>query len=286
MRLILLSLSLLLVSNLAGAEETKIDSSWVEGSEFEIIASYETKSERDGASGSSQGSNAYLETVIVVEADGILREFDIKRESDEEPQLIDWKFPAQIWDRAGQEPSLANRTELEDRRDTWLAAAKLPREACGKHYFTWNVFKVECDPDEVLAMFGELDLTKAVSQDGALIVYPGASSSANLKQIPDNNGLETFLAEFEVDPNHVRAARAEAAVIVAEILGKPIELADAQAEQANINYSGTITVRFEISRDRNLMRRIVESSLIIVGIEGGTETEYSKQTVERKRAGN
>lgn len=286
MRLILLVLSLLMAGGSLGAEESVFQERFAEGDEFEIVSTYETKSEGDSSSGSSRGTNAYTERVLSVKPAGIIREFDVRLEADEERELADWQFPAQVRDRVGLNPSLANRAELEARRDAWLTAAQLSQEACGKHYFTWTVFKVECDPEEILTLIDELDLTKMDFRDGAQIDFPGALSAARLNRLNDDGGLEVYGVEFEIDPDDVRASRAEAAVVIAQLLGKPITLSDAQAEQARIDYSGTINVRYEISHDRNLMRRIVESNLLIMDVKGAMESEYSKRTVERKRAGS
>ena len=151
------------------------------GDEVRVTLSYYNSSESsDGGSSSSRGSNAYVERVIAVSGSGIELEFDLPEEVPENSRLIEWQFPVRVFEAPDGSMALINVHEMEGRRDEWLAAAGLTADACGSWYFTWNAFKVECDPRSVLPLLQDLRLKSAELLEGAIYRHPTATSGAPL----------------------------------------------------------------------------------------------------------
>lgn len=104
--------------------------------QYEIEVKYQTRSESEGSSGSSSGGNLYREDVYPADGDCRTRRFDGVDDPERERPLADWQMPVEVRDCAGQARVIINREAMEARRDAFLAAAKIPRESCGRYYFT------------------------------------------------------------------------------------------------------------------------------------------------------
>ena len=118
---------------------------------YRITVSYETESKSDTGSGSSSGRNSYIERILQDGPDGIVREYDVFLEPGQERHLSDWQYPFRVR-QSGSDAELLDRDEMIARRNAWLAAAEIPMESCGRHVFTWNVFRIECYPDHVVEL--------------------------------------------------------------------------------------------------------------------------------------
>jgi hypothetical protein len=258
--------------------------SWVARADdtFEVRHEYQTEDKTgDGSSGSSSGHTAVIERVVAVRSDGLELEYDLPAEVTAQERAREWQLPARIFRPFQGEPQLLNRPELESRIDGWLKAAKLPREACGTWYFTWNAFKVECDPQSVLSTLEQYNLWVADLRDGASYRISGARGEATLKQVAGKNPA-SFVAEAEVDLETRRRERAEADVVVAQLMGKPITQEAALHARKAESISGTITVTLDTDESGKVQRRTTQALLTIKGADGKTETQSKKETVERR----
>jgi hypothetical protein len=253
------------------------------GDVFEILLSYETRSEENGEnSGSSSGHTTILERVLRFEENGVELEYEEPLEKDGRDKRGTWQLPVRIFRPFAGEPSLLNIAELEARVDPWLKKRKMPREACGHWYFTWNAFKIECDPASALGIVRQYDLWPANLSEGQLYHDADALAPMPLHLRDSDETGSTYAVELVIDPDKVKQAQAESAVVVAKIFGESKSPEDALNEQADHKISGTISVIIETNRDGLIMKR---SQMMVVRIEkpdGETESRVSSRTVERQ----
>jgi hypothetical protein len=254
------------------------------GDTFEIRHEYETKYETDdgSSSGSSSGHTTIVERVIGVRSDGLELEYDFPKDATEEDRSREWQFPARIFRPISGTPQLLNRADLEVRRDAWLKRWKIDRGACGSWYFTWNAFKVECDPQSVIASLEEYNLWVADLSEGMPYRTPQAREAAPLKRVAGSNPA-SFVAELVVDPDKLRQEQAEADVIVAQMLGKPKTLDEALRARSSEAVSGTITVTINTDGSGQVRQRAELVKLTIKSPDGKVETKSRTETVERRK---
>jgi hypothetical protein len=252
---------------------------------------YEIRSERlsshsssDGSSsGSSRDVDALMERVIAVRDAGEELEFDLPDDATAEDRARTWQFPVRVLRPSHGPLQLLNGAELEARVGSWLAAAGLPREACGHWIFTWNAFRIECDPQAVMQTLAILDLRRGELRDGASYQEAGERGPGVLRREARGSDGAAFVVEMEVDPEAVRRERAQADIVIAEI-GRRESLALDAALQAHASerISGTIRIRFETDAAGRATRRTKVTELGIEGPDGGRETQTITETVERR----
>ncbi len=253
------------------------------GQEYEIRKSYETSESRsDGGSGSSQGTDTLLERVIDVRADGIELEFDLPKDATAQERSREWKFPARVFKPSKGPLQLLNRPELEARLARWLEAAKWTRAICGRWIFTWNAFRIDCEPQTVIDVVESYDLTLAELRDGALYHDTATRGPGTFVRKSTGPDTVTFSALMEVDHDAVRRARAEGDVVVGEMMQKPVTLDSALRERAKQSISGTISVTYETDAAGNPRRRTKVTKLHIKSPDGTSETTTATETVERR----
>ena len=236
----------------------------------------------DRSSGSSHDKDAIIERVIGLRADGVELEYDLPKAATAEERAGNWQFPAQVFKPFAGPAQLLNAPELEARVDGWLKAAGWPRTACGHWIFTWNAFRIECDPQSVIKTVESFDLTSADLREGAPYQETEALGSAKLARKPAGPDGTIFSAEMPVDPDAVRRARAESDVVVGEIMNKPVSLEAALLERAREIVSGTISVTFEMDPAGNVRSRTKVTKLDIKGPDGRSETRTVTETLERR----
>lgn len=273
------SLALLMVaSTVSGTAATTGQA----GDEYRVTFSYATSSESsDGGSSSSQGHNTYIERVLAVTADGLDLEFDLPLEA-EENRLIEWQWPVRVHETSDGEFRLANREEMEVRRDAWLAAAEIPREACGSWYFTWNAFQVECDPDAIIPTLQDIRLRPPGFGEGETYRHPGTLEGTPLSVVAAKKQGQTLVAVFPIDADFVRKEKAESDVIVAQLMGKELTLQEALAARSAEEITGTLTVTFETDHLGRIRQRTTLAEIKTVGANGLEETSTNTQTVNRE----
>ena len=217
-----------------------------EGEEFEIRTSYATRSgSDDGASSSSNGRNAYVERVVAVRPDGVEVEFDLPSDTSAEDRKRVWQYPARVLRTPDGRLELLNQAELAARIDRWLAAWKIPREACGRWVFTWNAFKIECDPQSVLTLLEPIDLTLRSVTEGRPYRDPAAREAAPITLQSRTPAGTTYVVTAALDADAVRREMAEAEVVVGELMGQPVSKEAANERFASVELEGTVTVTLE-----------------------------------------
>lgn len=250
------------------------------GARYELIRSYTTES-RTGATGrsSARGSDTIEERVVAVTPGGVELVYDLPAGADAAARARTWELPARVRRGADGTLTLLNAAELEQRLDAWLAAAKIDRSMCGKLIFTWNAFRIECDPHAVLAEIASYDPADALQVGGSDFSDPEALAPVALVAQPDGR---SFVATLTPDPAKMRRARAETDVAVAELSQRPIGLDAALAAHACDQVAGTITVTLEGGAGGAITRRTRVETLTITAADGTVEHSTGTRTRERR----
>jgi hypothetical protein len=240
---------------------------------------YEISSDREssfatalGRTGSSTDRDAMVERVIGVSDAGVEIEYDLPANATPNDRELGWQFPTRVLKSADGSLRLLNTADMEVRLAKWLKLAKLPRSACGHYYFTWNLFRVECDPQSVLPALRALDLRPPDLRDGGNYRDPDAARPTTFKRTAGTSGI-TYVAEMAVDPDTVRRDLAQGDVALGEISRKPVTYETALEKAGATRVSGTISVTFEVDADNNVKRRVKVTKL---------ETEKPGEKVERR----
>jgi hypothetical protein len=236
----------------------------------------------NGSSGSSHDKGRIIEQVTGVRADGLELLYDLPKTTTADERARIWQFPVRVFMPFGGPAQLLNGPELEARLDGWLKAASLARTACGQWIFTWNAFRIECDPQSVIKTIQSYDLRSTDLREGGLYEDSEAGSSGKLTRKADGSDGETFAVQLPVDADAVRRARAESDVVVGEIMKKAVSLEAALHERAGEIVSGTISVAFETDPAGNVRRRTKVTKLDIKLPDGRSETQTITETLERR----
>jgi len=253
------------------------------GDTYEITMTRESAQEGiHGSSGSSHDRDTIIERVIGLRADGLELEYDLPKAATADERASNWQFPARIFKPFGGPAQLLNGPELEARIDGWLKAAGWPRTVCGHWIFTWNAFRIECDPQSVIKTVESFNLRSADLREGAPYRETEARGPGTLARKAAGPDGAIFAVEMSVDPDAVRRARAESDVVAGEMVKKPVTLEAALRERARETVSGTISVAFETDSAGNVRRRTKLTKLNIKGPDGGSETETVTETLERR----
>lgn len=263
----------------SGAYATQSQAAPVIGQTYEIIESYTTTTRAsDGSSGSSRGQETVRERVIAVRDSGVELEYDLPPQTTPVERGRQWQLPARVFRTASGPMRLLNTAELESRLASWLKAAGWDRSICGRTIFTWDAFKIECDPQSAATKLAALDLGSGEVREGASYSDPLALAGGVLTR-----KAAKLTVELPVDPAAVQRARAEADVGTGEITNEPVTLEIAFAKEAKKRISGTITVNFDTDEEGRPYKRTKETTLRTVRPDGVTETRTATEVVERRR---
>jgi len=281
LRLVAVTAALLLQAFAARAQEARPGAQ--AGDVYEIrreSVSSETTNGESSASSSSR--NMLMERVIAVHDSGVELEFDLPQDVSAEDRAPIWQFPVRVL-RPPQGPlQLLNGPELEARVERWLTAAELTRAACGHWYFTWNAFQVECDPQSVVQALAKLELPGDL-RDGAPYQEAGGRGPAVMRREPRAPDGTVFVVEMDIDPEAARRERAQADIVVAEIMTREsLSLEAALQARSAERLSGTIRITFETDAGGRARRRTKVTELAIEGPNGTRETQTVTETVERR----
>jgi hypothetical protein len=272
---------LALLLALAGESATQLPA-MAAGQEYEILHSYETSDqESDGSSGSSSGHTTIAERVLAVRDGGVELEYDFPKGTKVEERGPEWRLPARVFKPANGPPQLLNRAELEARVDQWLKKAKWPRSRCGSWYFTWNAFRVECDPQSIIKTIEGYDLGPPL-RDGAPYQMTGARGTGFVTKKAAGPTGASFYVHLEVDPDAVRRAKSESDVVVGELMQKPVTLEAALRKRGKETISGTIAITFDTDTEGKPWRQIRVTKLETKRPDGVTETETRTATLEKR----
>ena len=235
----------------------------------------------DGSSGSSFDRDTLAVRVLGRTDAGVELEYDLPPDTSNEDRARQWKFPVHVRRRTDEPTQLLNRAELETRIAAWLKAGDLPREACGRWYFTWNAFRVECDPDSVIETLEAFDPRPDGVAAGVLVGDPAANGPAALTLKSKTGTSATLVADLIVDPEAIQNTRAEADVIVGEIMRKPVSLEAALKARSADAISGAPPIAFEPVAEGRGLRRIKVMTIATIGpaqTGPGTRTETQTTT--------
>ena len=253
------------------------------GDTYEIILTKESEQQGSlGSSGSSHDKDTIIERVVGLHVDGVEFEYDLPKATTADERASNWQFPARVFKPFRGPAQLLNAAELEARVDKWLKAANWSRSVCGHWIFTWNAFRIECDPQSVIKTVETFDLRSVDLREGASYQETGALGLGTLAKKPTGAEGATFAVEMPVDPDAVRHSRAESDVVVGEIMHKPVNLDAALRERAKETVSGMISVEFETDSSGSVRRRTKVTKLDIKGPDDRSETETITETLERR----
>lgn len=253
------------------------------GEEYEISKRYETSQQAsDGSSGSSSGRDTLIERVIGVREGGLELVLDLPKEATAEDRARSWQFPVRVFRPTNGSMQLLNRPELEVRIEGWLKAAGWTQAACGRWIFTWNAFRIECDPEAAIKAVEPFDLRSAGIQEGASYQEAEARGPGILKRKSNGPDGAIFAVVLEINPDAVIRARAESDVAVGEMMQKPVTLDAALREREKEDVSGTISVTIETDRAGNTWRRTKVIKVETKGPNSLTGSQTVTETVERR----
>jgi hypothetical protein len=253
------------------------------GDTYELTLSRDSAQQgSDRSSGSSHDKDTIIERVVGLRTDGLELEYDLPNAATADERASNWQFPARVFKPFRGPPQLLNGAELESRVGEWLKAAGWSRTVCGHLIFTWNAFRIECDPQSVIKTVQSFDLRSADVREGDPYQETDARGSGKLARKEAGPDGAIFAVEMPVDPDAVRRARAESDVAVGEMMNKPVSLDAALLERAGEIVSGTISVAFETDQAEIVRRRTKVTKLDIKKANGRSETQTVTETLERR----
>jgi len=281
-RILAIAAALLVQTSEARAQQDLAQDRAGDVHEIRLTSTMETASDDGMSSGSSRSGGMLVERVIAVRDDGFELEFDLPADTSAEDRARDWKWPARVLKAPDGSLALLNAPEIEGRVDVWLALGGMTREACGHWIFTWNAFKIECDPQSVIATIAPFDLRGSDLRDGAPYSERGGLAPSSLRMESSGPEGSIHIAETVIDPDVVRRERAESDVAVGEIMGEPKTLDAALQARAAEQVTGTITTTLTADPVGRVTDRTTVIRLVITDAEGVVERTTSTQTVERR----
>lgn len=253
------------------------------GDTYEITLTKDSVTQgSNDSSGNSHDQDTIIERVIGLRAEGLELEYDLPASATANDRARSWQFPARVFRPFDGPQQLLNGPELETRVDSWLKAAGLPRTACGQWYFTWNAFRVECDPQSVLKMVQAFDFRSTDVREGAAYQESDARGAGTLAREARGIDGAVFTVEMPVEPDTFRRARAESDVAMGQLMKNPVSLDAALSQRAKELISGTISITFETDSVGNVRRRTKVTRLAIKGPDGSSETETVTEKLERR----
>lgn len=241
--------------------------------------------ESNGSSSSSHDEDTLVAHVVSRSAEGTEIEYDLPRSTSDDDRARGWQFPARVLKAADGGLQLLNEAEVETRLNVWLSRNSIDRAACGSWIFTWNAFKIECDPKSVLDTLRVFEPDLPELREGALYTDPNALAAVPLAAESWEKGVATFSARPSLDVEALRRERARSDVVLGEIMHSPVSLESALKKRAEEQISGTIDVTIEADADWNLraLRRVQKSRTIQP--DGVTVTETTTQSIEHSPLG-
>lgn len=251
------------------------------GDVFEIVRSYETEdSSTDGSTGTSGGSDRVMVRILAIDGPGTIFELDHPSDTSEQERQRDWTLPARFLRPPEGPTRLLNADELDIRLDAWLTRAYWTREQCGRWIFTWNAFKIECDPATVLAAFDEWFPVGPI--EGQTYRPPLSSEAKPLARQGEDSGMRRLQANYSIDVDQVRQLRVEQNAVVREIMGDTAPMLPPDRPELD-RISGTIAVQYELSSDGALWRRTDNIQSQTIKPDGVVETRTERRILERRR---
>lgn len=256
----------------------------VEGTVYEIRRIEETKSDDGhGSSGTSYDRSIVIERVLGVDADGLTLEYDLPARADQAARDRQWTFPLRVLRPASGPTRLLDRQRLEARIASWLKRWKVSRAGCGHYGFTWNAFKIECDPDSALDVARAYDLRADPLDEGGRFRHPNGLGDAPFQRSDRDQGGAVLTAELPINPAAMLEQEAEVQRIVAEIFDKPIEIEAAWQALRATQVTGTIAVRIEVDRAGGVTSKTVTQRTAYRAANGKIDNRLTTTTWQRRK---
>ena len=153
---------------------------------------------------------------------------------------------------------------------------------CGRWIFTWNAFRIECDPDSVIADLKAINLLTVDLREGDIYRHPETLRPGTLVRTMDGPDGATYSVKLEIDADAVRRSRAESDVAVGEIMQQPVTLETALRERSKETVSGTVEVTFDVDVSGRPTRRTMVTLVETAKPDGVSETDRQTTKVERR----
>jgi hypothetical protein len=252
------------------------------GDVYEITRTADSSWDSGEGTGSAHDRDSMIERVIGRREAGLELEYDLPASATARDRSAQWQFPARIFKPVRGPWQLLNRAALEARAEAWLRAARWPRSMCGHWIFTWNAFRIDCDPQSVIETLEQLDLGPGDLRDGAPYRDLGALAPAPLRRTATGPDGATFVAEMAVDPDFVRRESVESDLVVAEITRTATTRDAAIRARAAERISGTIRVTLDVDAAGQVRRRTRLINLETREQSGRLETRTSTEILERR----
>ncbi len=230
----------------------------------------------DSQRSTSTDRDSYVERVAAVRPDGAVLEYDLPASASADDRASTWQFPFQVLKTPDGTLQLLNAPELAGRVDRWLKAARMPRAICGKLIFTWNAFRIDCDPQSTIRWLATVTLPDNL-EVGSPFTDPDARAPVTLRQ----GGADKLLATLQVDPAAIRRQRAETDVGVAELMHKALTIDAALKAHEAETVTGTIAVTFELDSLGRARRRTRVRTVQIAWPSGRIDTQTVTETLTR-----
>ena len=148
----------------------------------------------DSQRSTSTDRDSYVERVAAVRPDGVILEYDLPADATFNERATNWQFPFQVLKARDGTLQLLNQPELAARVDRWLKAAGMSRAACGQLIFTWNAFRIECDPQSTVRWLATVTPPDKLGA-GIPFTDPDAGAPTTLRQA----SAERLVATLPVD---------------------------------------------------------------------------------------
>lgn len=281
MKLLVSILALLIVSINPGNAQPA-DLSEQVGNIYEIKYSYETSRKTgDQSSGRSSGTNLLIERIIAINEESIDLEYDISLNPSEEDRAREWKLPAKVRRNNDGTLLLLNTDEMEIRITKWLEKASWTREVCDQWIFTWNAFKIECDPQSALELITSYDLNSNNFDPTKPYENKFASHAGKLQLLANTPEGKTYHTKLELNPQIIKTELAETQLIIGQITGKEITIEDAQKEQALKSISGNIQIKLDVDNEGRLIKRTEVFNIKTIEDDGTIKTETKTNILSR-----
>jgi hypothetical protein len=234
-----------------------------------------------GGTSSTTDRDALVERIAAVRPDGVEFTYDLPADADARERAFTWQLPLRVFRPTIGAPQLLDRAAMVARVDAWLKTAGLTRTACGRLIFTWNAFRIECEPETALAGVAAFRIEPTRPEAGAPYRDRLATGSVPLAR----TGPFTLAATLPVDPAIVRRERAQADSALGELTEKAVTPEAADRRWATIDVSGTVRVTFTVDQHGDAVREVREATVTTRPPTGGSEIRTEIETLTRGPAG-
>ena len=230
----------------------------------------------DSQRGTSTDRDSYVERVAAVRPDGVVLEYDLPENATTDDRASNWQFPFQILKAHDGTVRLLNAPELAVRVDRWLKTAGMSHTVCGKLIFTWNAFRVDCDPQSTIRWLATVTLADGLHA-GNSFTDPDARAPTLLRQA----SADRLVATLAIDPAVIRRQRAQADVGVAELTHKVLTLNEALKAHEAETVTGAITVTFDLDAAGRTRQRTRVETVQVAWPNGRIDTQTVTDTLTR-----